>query len=80
MSEKGLNFNHLINRKRKIINEEGEEIEKLNYKSPVNLEYLQETYQINYPRNFTNKIFKTLINEISDKIEINEALKKKQKK
>ena len=80
MSEKGLNFNHLINRKRKIINEEGEEIEKLNYKSPVNLEYLQETYQINYPRNFTNKIFKTLVNEISDEIEINEALKKKQKK
>jgi ribonuclease HI len=80
MSEKGLNFNHLINRKRKIINEEGEEIEKLNYKSPVNLEYLQETYQINYPRNFTNKIFKTLVNEISDEMEINEALKKKQKK
>ena len=62
LSEKNLNFNNLINRKRKKISDDGEEIDDKNYKKPVDIEYLMETYQIQIPNFFTNKAFKDKIN------------------
>ena len=46
LAEKNLNFNNLINRKRKKTDEDGEEIENTNYKKPVDIDYLMENYQI----------------------------------
>ena len=58
LSKKNLNFNNLINRKRKITTEEGNEIDDKNYKKPIDIEYLMEYYQIQIPIFFNNKTFR----------------------
>ena len=80
LSEKNLNFNNLINRKRKITTEEGNEIDDKNYKKPIDIEYLMEYYQIQIPIFFNNKAFKEKIKQILDEKELNRINVKKNKK
>ena len=80
LSEKNLNFNNLINRKRKIITEEGDEIDDKNYKKPVDIEYLMENYQIQIPNFYSNKVFKEKINQVLDEKELNRVNGRKDQK